>query len=233
MPDSTAEQPDAERSLADEAYRRLEALIVTLRLAPGAAVTEPDLTRLLGIGRTPVREATHRLGRDGMILVKPRKGMFISEVSPFEQLTVLETRQVLERLLARSAARFANPLDRERLGACAIAMAAAAAAAAAGNIDDFMAEDKTFDGIVGEASRNRFASAAVAPLQTMSRRFWYAFLGARDLAATAERHLAIMEAIAAGDVGAADRKSDELMAHLQRTARKAIEASTPGGDANI
>lgn len=230
MPDSTAERPDAERSLADEAYRRLEALIVTLRLAPGAAVTEPELSRLLGIGRTPVREAIHRLGRDGMILVKPRKGMFISEVNPFEQLTVLETRQVLERLLARSAARFANPLDRERLGACAIAMAAAAAA---GNIDDFMAEDKTFDGIVGEASRNRFASAAVAPLQTMSRRFWYAFLGARDLAATAERHLAIMEAIAAGDVGAADRKSDELMAHLHRTARKAIEASTPGGDANI
>ena len=49
------------QSLTDLAYAHLEELIVTLKLAPGAAVSEAELSELTGIGRTPIREALQRL----------------------------------------------------------------------------------------------------------------------------------------------------------------------------
>ena len=51
----------AEASLTDRAYGALEELIVTLKLAPGSAVSEAELSERLGIGRTPIREALARV----------------------------------------------------------------------------------------------------------------------------------------------------------------------------
>ena len=51
-------------SLSDQAYEQLEELIVTMKLAPGTPVSESQLSAMLGIGRTPIREAIQRqIGR--------------------------------------------------------------------------------------------------------------------------------------------------------------------------
>ena len=63
-------------SLADQAYYALRELIVSLELAPGSAIKEPELTAQLGIGRTPVREALRRLALERLVEVYPRRGMF-------------------------------------------------------------------------------------------------------------------------------------------------------------
>ncbi len=55
------------RRLADTAYARLRESIVTLRLAPGAPLTELDLCKRLGISRTPVRAALLRLEQEGLV----------------------------------------------------------------------------------------------------------------------------------------------------------------------
>ncbi len=57
----------ANRSLADTAYSRLRDSIVTLRLAPGARLTEADLSQRLGISRTPIRAALLRLQQEGLV----------------------------------------------------------------------------------------------------------------------------------------------------------------------
>ena len=54
-------------SLSDIAYARLRESIVTLRLAPGARLTEVDLCQRLGISRTPVRAALLRLQQEGLV----------------------------------------------------------------------------------------------------------------------------------------------------------------------
>ena len=51
------------QSLTDRAYAEIEEMIITLRLAPGSAISESDLSAHLGIGRTPIREALQRLAR--------------------------------------------------------------------------------------------------------------------------------------------------------------------------
>ena len=58
---------DEELTDAQRAYIRVKALIFTLALAPGATVREADLQQRLGLGRTPLREALHRLAHEGML----------------------------------------------------------------------------------------------------------------------------------------------------------------------
>ena len=94
-----AKARDADRA----GLRRLEEQIVTLKLEPGALLSEQALSAELGIGRTPIREALQRLAREGLVLILPRKGILVSETDPRKQLLVLEVRRELERLLAAPA----------------------------------------------------------------------------------------------------------------------------------
>ena len=106
----------AEASLTDRAYSDLEALIVTLKLAPGSAVSESALSERLGIGRTPIREALQRLARERLVTILPRRGIIVSEINIKSQLRLLEVRREVERLVARSAARRATAEERAQIG---------------------------------------------------------------------------------------------------------------------
>ena len=104
----------SEPSLTDQAYATLEEMIVTLKLPPGAAVSEAGLSQALGIGRTPIREALQRLARERLVTILPRRGIIVSEINIKSQLRLLEVRREVERLVVRSAARRATPDERAR-----------------------------------------------------------------------------------------------------------------------
>src|ERR1700722_8971499 len=99
-------------TLTEKGYRALEEEIVTLRIPPGTVVSEAILSRRLGVGRTPIREALQRLAREWLVVIMPRRGIGVSEIDPVRQLRLLEARREIERLLARSAARRATPVQR-------------------------------------------------------------------------------------------------------------------------
>ena len=99
-------------TLTEKAYRALEEEIVTLRIPPGSVVSEAILSRRLGVGRTPIREALQRLAREWLVVIMPRRGIVVSEIDPIRQLRLLEARREIERFLARSAAKRATPLQR-------------------------------------------------------------------------------------------------------------------------
>src|SRR3979409_1224013 len=101
-------KPGADHSLTDQAYLQLEELIVTLQLEPGEIVSEAALSGQLRIGRTPIREALHRLARERLVNTLPRRGIVVSEINVGAQLRLLEVRREIERLVARSAARRAS-----------------------------------------------------------------------------------------------------------------------------
>jgi DNA-binding GntR family transcriptional regulator len=204
-----------EESLAAIAYRKLEERIVTLRLAPGEAITESRLAEALGMGRTPVREAIQRLAWEGLVTIRPRLGILVTDVRPGDFTRVLDARHALEVLLAGASARNASQEARNRLAICARNMAAAADA---GDTEEFLRQDKSFDEIVARAADNPFAARVVAPLQTHSRRFWFRHFGKEDLAAAALSHTRLMQAIAGGDPALAHTRADDLMAALQQRA---------------
>ena len=104
-------------SLADQAYLAIRDLIVSLQLAPGDPIREPELTATLGIGRTPVREALRRLALERLVEVYPRRGMFVTTVDVRDLARLCEVRAVLEPEAARLAAERATRLDLDGINA--------------------------------------------------------------------------------------------------------------------
>lgn len=204
-------------TLTEEAYRRLEEMIVTLELIPGSVVSEAILGRQLGIGTTPVREALQRLAREHLVQVLPRRGVVVTAVDLRQQLQVLETRRELDRLIARAAARRATA--RERI---AIAELASRLEEVVGdeNVRAFMRIDGELRQALGRAARNEIAAAAVATLHAVSRRFWFFHhSGSAELAEAARLHADIARAVAAAEEAAAALASDRLLAHMIAFAR--------------
>ncbi len=85
-----------------------------MQLPPGSVVSEAMLSQRLGIGRTPIREALQRLGRERLVTILPRRGVIVSEIDVKRQLRLLELRREVERLVARCAARRATVQERAR-----------------------------------------------------------------------------------------------------------------------
>lgn len=207
-------------TLTDKAYRALEEDIVTLRIPPGTVVSEAILSRRLGVGRTPVREALQRLAREWLVVIMARRGIVVSEIDPVRQLRLLEARREIERLLARSAAKRATPVQRVQFREIASGMDQAALLN-----DDiaFMRLDRAFNLLVLDASGNEFAASAMSQMNGLSRRFWYVhYKQAADLPLSARLHATIARAIADGEQDAAGRGSDALVDYIQAFARATI-----------
>jgi len=207
-------------SLSDRAYEEIERMIVSLELAPGTVFTETDLAERIGIGRTPLREALQRLASDRLVTALPRRGMLVTDINASEYLNLLDTRAVLDSLIARQAARRASPKEREALMACSDGMAEAVQL---GDDDAFMRLDRTCDDILERACRNPYAFQAVSPLHAHCRRFWSVFRHFGDLHHSADLHARIMREVAAGKSEEAGKASEALIAYLESFARRALD----------
>ena len=119
-----------------------------------------------------VREALLRMISIDLIVQQPRRGLLVSNIDLAEHLDVIQTRRVLENLLAACAARRASVQQRKDILQCAKQMVAAAKR---GNLEEYMHEDHALDAIIHTASRNRSAVKSVTPLIVQCRRFWYAY----------------------------------------------------------
>jgi DNA-binding GntR family transcriptional regulator len=208
------------QSLADRAYERLEELIVTLKLQPGTILTEADLIRRIGIGRTPMREALQRLEAFHLVTPLPRHGIMISEVDVADHMTLLETRRVIDRLIASRAARRATEEQREALHHHA---AEILLTSTSGNLEAFMRLDHECDEVLEEATRNPSAVQAAGPLHIQSRRFWYAFHQKADFPRAARLHHNLLLAVAQGNGPEAEVASDRLIDYLEEFTRSTFE----------
>lgn len=204
---------DIQASQSHLAYRALELLIVTLKLAPGQTVTEKDLIELAGHGRTPVREAIQKLEWQGLIVVRPRVGLQISQIHPEHHSQIITVRQQLEPMAAALAATHANAEQRQDLLNCAKAMTDAATE---GSFDHFLAADKLFDEVLEAACPNPFLTASLQPLQTHSRRIWYSTATLEKMDRSVSLHVGVIRAIKDGDEGAAKAAMGALLGYLER-----------------
>lgn len=198
-------------SLAEQAYTLLEEKLVTLQLEPGALVSEGDLIEMTRIGRTPVREAIQRLAQQELFQVIPRKGLLVSPVSRSGMLNILETRKPLERLVVHRAA--LNARDEQRGGLSAIARQFATAHE---RFDEFLRLDHELDVLLDECAGNPFTAAALAPLRSHSRRFWYFHRMQIQLSDAIAAHAQMARLVARRDFNGAQKASDGIIAVLER-----------------
>jgi DNA-binding GntR family transcriptional regulator len=208
-------------TLTDRAYTEIEELIVTLQLAPGAAVSEQMLAERLGIGRTPIREALQRLARERLVTILPRRGVVVSAIDVAAQLRLLEVRRELERLVARGAARRSSDAERARFAELARQFERAGR-----NGDDktFMRIDREFNELCLAAVKNEFAAGAMGLMNSLSRRFWFHhYKQAADMPETAKLHADIARAIAGGDEEGAGKALDRLLDNIAAFTRATVD----------
>ena len=200
----------APASLNEEAYRRIEEMIVTLELAPGSVVSEAMLSDRIGIGHTPIREALQRLAREHLVQILPRRGVVVTAIDVGHQLQILETRRELDRLIARSAASRANASERDAMTAIAQSMETAVKS---GDLVAFLQWDNEINRQAALSARNTVAASAVAALHSASRRFWF-YHHQGQANATLRLHVALARAMASGKPERAAEASDRLIDDL-------------------
>lgn len=100
---------------AVHAYRRLREKIIRTELLPGTVLVEAVLMEQLGVGRTPLRDALHRLDHEGLVEIVPRRGTFVTEVTLSDLQQVFEVRSGLEDIVARLAVERCTPDDLRRI----------------------------------------------------------------------------------------------------------------------
>ncbi len=80
----------------DRIYEQVKAMAVTFRLKPGDRVNEVELSRSLGVSRTPLREALNRLSSEGFLVPTTNRGYFVRPLDPQQVLTLYEFRAAVE-----------------------------------------------------------------------------------------------------------------------------------------
>ena len=89
--------------LRDVVFNTLRQAILKGELKPGERLMEIQLANKLGVSRTPVREAIRKLELEGLVLMIPRKGAEVAEITRQDMEDVLEVRTALEELAVKDA----------------------------------------------------------------------------------------------------------------------------------
>ena len=106
---------DEYKPLRDVVFENLREAIVEGRLKPGQRLMEVQLAEQLGVSRTPVREAIRKLELEGLVVMLPRKGAYVANMSLKDLIDVLEIRASLEGLAASLAAERTTDEDIKKL----------------------------------------------------------------------------------------------------------------------
>ncbi|MCT4585290.1 MAG: GntR family transcriptional regulator [Peptostreptococcaceae bacterium] len=100
------------KPLREIVFEHLRQSILTGKLEPSQRLMEVQLAEELGVSRTPVREAIRKLELEGLVVMIPRKGAYVADVSLKDIIEVLEIRSALEGLAASLCA---SRMDEESL----------------------------------------------------------------------------------------------------------------------
>jgi DNA-binding GntR family transcriptional regulator len=204
--------------MSDRAYSAVRDRLITLAIPPGAAIDEDGLSRELGMGRTPVREALRRLALEGLIVVYPRRGTFASSVNITSLSDISDVRAQLEPHAAERAARLADAGDRSELRGLLA------------ELDDgpstqtsLIELDARVHRFVHRCSRNPYLARDLDRYLNMSIRIWYVtFDRLPPMRDPVGEHRALLQAIADADPMAARRVALEHVLAFARQMRAAL-----------
>jgi DNA-binding GntR family transcriptional regulator len=217
--------------LSEKAYHLIKQRIVTLELAPLSVIDERVLGEELELGRTPIREALHRLSAEGLVNIAPRlsaeglvniaprRGMFVADISITDLARIFEVRIVLEQLCARLAA---QRISQEQLVQMEVALRGLEELPA-GEARDLMAIDERFHRLLYEAADNEFLMDTLNRLHALSMRLWHLVLNRlTDVQSAVGQHRQIAAAVGAGDGAKAAELIRQHIEEFQRSIKAAL-----------
>jgi DNA-binding GntR family transcriptional regulator len=205
--------------LSEKAYRLIKEKIVTLEMKPLSVIDEQTLREDLDLGRTPIREALHRLAAEGLVIIAPRRGMFVADISITDLQKVFEVRMAMEGFCARLAAQRTTAQQIEQMEATfeRLKMVSHDDAEALMSIDARLHE------LMYQAADNEFLADSLCRLHTLSLRLWHLVLNQlNDVKTSIEEHGEIIEALKAGDGAQAEKLIQQHIGDFQQEIKAAL-----------
>jgi DNA-binding GntR family transcriptional regulator len=207
------------RSQSEEAYVQIRDRILSLDLPPGSVVNEGRLREELAIGRTPIREALQRLAHEKLVRSVPHRGTFVTEVNITDLARITEVRVVLESHAARLAAERCVAADQQAMAE----LIAALKSGAATDQRQLMKLDQEIHLQIYRSARNSFLQSTLERYFNLSLRLWFLVLDHEvRLRDAVDEHVALLEAVLAGD---GDRAEEIMRRHVigfEREIRKVL-----------
>ncbi|HOJ46245.1 MAG TPA: GntR family transcriptional regulator [Bacillota bacterium] len=108
-------QLDNYQPLRELVFEAIREAIINGTLRPGERLMEEALAEELGVSRTPVREAIRKLELEKLVIMVPRKGAYVADLTKSDVKEVFEIRRALEGLAAQLAALRATDEQLEKL----------------------------------------------------------------------------------------------------------------------
>lgn len=202
MPVPLSEGIAARSLLRDNAYKALRTAIVDGTLAPGERLRDDELSRWLGVSRTPIREALARLEQAGLVQTQPGRHTIVSPIDVREARAAQSVAAAMHELAVREAITNISSGD---LAAMRHANTRFAAALDAHDPDAALAADDEFHAVAVEASANPYIAAVLEQVTPVLRRLERIRFASRDGRHSVALHAQIIARCEAGDSEGAGR----------------------------
>lgn len=201
------------KSLAESAAEQIRDAILSGSFRLGENISEDRLVERLGVSRTPVRDAMALLAREGLVVVRPKRGSFVFETSPEDIKAICDYRALLETQAVRVSLRVAGDPYLRELRDIITAMETALTQ---NDAENYGRLDTQFHGAAFVHCGNSYlrdANSLVAGRISALRANITAPYAERRAESMAE-HIAMTDFLAAGDFDAFDAALD---VHIRRT----------------
>lgn len=182
------------------------------RLSAGQHLVTQELAERFNVSHTPIREAMVALAGIGIVDLVPNRGAIVRPVTSKDVREIAQVRRVLECEATRRACGRTDLGELESLAADLRRLVKASAKGGSRFIEEARATDSRLHDLVAASCGNDFLSAELSRLKILFRAFRdvaWAYVTARNdyrrLADEAREHLAIVEAMLAGDAREAAR----------------------------
>ena len=200
----------------------LRRMIVTGELKADSPISERQISQVLGVSTTPVKEAFRTLESEGLMYSVPRKGTFVSEFSKKNMLQIVFMRSSLEGVAAYFAARHATD---EEIARMEEALSKAGEIISRDGLSDETAKyNEMFHNLLRSAARNDYLVGLIRNMRSVDDTI-------RRVAATSceieppraqREHREILEAVKARDGDAAERL---MVGHIRRVGEFVLDQS--------
>jgi DNA-binding GntR family transcriptional regulator len=195
-------------AVGPQVYRILREQIIQAELVPGARISEAEIARSLSISRQPVREAFIKLAEEGLVQVLPQRGTYVTRISTASVMDVRFVREAIEADIVRQVAG-------EHKVAIVDELREQIARQKQVPHDDraaFLRLDELFHHTLATAAGRAYAWSVIESVKAQMDRVRFLSVDDLQIGRLIEQHEHIVDAIAAGNVGGAERA---LRMHLR------------------
>ena len=203
--------------LRDVVFRTLRQAILTGEMKPGERLLEIHLANKLGVSRTPIREAIRMLELEGLVIMVPRRGAQVAQITEKSMSDVLEVRCALDELAVELACERITEEEKTELAETCKAFEKATATK---QVHVIAKADVEFHDIIFKAAGNPRLTQMINNLAEQMYRYRFEYIKDESQhQMLVEEHKHICESISNRDIAAA---KEAIRTHIENQEKSII-----------